>query len=110
MLLTNGRLLNKDFVQSRVRKNDFNLNIRMSKLKNKEDRLSKLYDIKKYLDPENYAFPEDMNELIPESTPVFLDNGERYVERIARALSYFKQCALIGPSGTGKNSHCLHGS
>jgi len=35
-------------------------------------------------------------------TPVFLDNGENYVERIARAFAYFKQCALIGPSGTGK--------
>jgi len=74
----------------------------MSKLKNKENRLSKLYDIKRYLNSENYAFPEDMNQLIPHQTPLFLDNGERYVERIARALSYFKQCALIGPSGTGK--------
>ena len=100
--MTNGSILNKNFVQSRVRKNDFILNIRMSKLKNKEDRLSKLYDIKRYLNPENYAFPADMDELIPNNTPVFLDNGERYVERIARALSYFKQCALIGPSGTGK--------
>jgi len=102
MLLTNGSLFNKNFVQSRVRKNDFNLNIRMSKLKNKESHLSKTYDIKRYLDPEKYSFPEDMNELIPSYTPLFLDNGERYVERIARALSYFRQCALIGPSGTGK--------
>ena len=43
-----------------------------------------------------------MDELIPQNTPVFLDNGENYVERIARAFAYFKQCALIGPSGTGK--------
>ena len=100
--MTNDSLLNKNFVQSRVRRNDFNLNIRISKLQNKENRLSKLYDIKRYLNPANYAFPEDMNELIPSDTPLFLDNGERYVERIARALSYFKQCALIGPSGTGK--------
>ena len=100
--MTNDSLLNKNFVQSRVRRNDFNLNIRISKLKNKEDRLSKLYDIKRYLNPENYAFTADMDELIPSDTPLFLDNGERYVERIARALSYFKQCALIGPSGTGK--------
>jgi len=100
--LTDGSLLNKNFVQSRVRRNDFDLNIRISKLKNREDRLSKLYDIKRYLNPENYAFPADMDELIPNDTPLFLDNGERYVERIARALSYFKQCALIGPSGTGK--------
>jgi len=40
--------------------------------------------------------------MIPIGTPQFLDNGERYVERMARALAYFKQCALIGPSGTGK--------
>jgi len=100
--MTNGELLNKNFVQSRVRKNDFNLNIRMSKLKNQETNLTKLYDIKKYLNPEKYSFPEDMSELIPKFTPPFIDNGERYVERIARALSYFRQCALIGPSGTGK--------
>jgi len=74
----------------------------MSKLKNEENRLSKLYDIKRYLNPEKYAFPEDMNQLIPNQTPLFIEHGERYVERIARALSYFKQCALIGPSGTGK--------
>ena len=61
-----------------------------------------MYDIKKYLDPATFSFTTDMQELIPRQTPVFLDNGEKYVERIARALSFFKQCALIGPSGTGK--------
>ncbi|RLI45477.1 AAA family ATPase [Candidatus Bathyarchaeota archaeon] len=40
--------------------------------------------------------------MIPKGTPAYLDRGERYVERIVRALYYFKQCALIGPSGTGK--------
>ena len=81
---------------------NFNLNIKMSKLKNRESRLSKSYDIKKYLNSDEFYFPEEMDELIPQNTPVFLDNGENYVERIARAFAYFKQCALIGPSGTGK--------
>jgi nitric oxide reductase NorQ protein len=43
-----------------------------------------------------------MEEMIPKGTPPYLEEGEKYVERIARAFSYFKQCALIGPSGTGK--------
>jgi len=74
----------------------------MTKLKNRESRLSKTYNIKKYLNSDEFYFPEEMDELIPQNTPVFLDNGENYVERIARAFAYFKQCALIGPSGTGK--------
>ncbi len=74
----------------------------MTKLKNRESRLSKTYNIKKYLNSDEFHFPEEMDELIPQNTPVFLDNGENYVERIARAFAYFKQCALIGPSGTGK--------
>ena len=81
---------------------NFNLNIKMSKLKNRESRLSKSYDIKRYLNSDEFYFPEEMDELIPKDTPLYLDNGENYVERIARAFSYFKQCALIGPSGTGK--------
>jgi nitric oxide reductase NorQ protein len=40
--------------------------------------------------------------MIPKNTPEYLDHGQHYVERIVRALYYFKQCALIGPSGTGK--------
>jgi len=74
----------------------------MTKLKNRESRLSKTYNIKKYLNSDEFYFSEEMDELIPKNTPVFLDNGENYVERIARAFAYFKQCALIGPSGTGK--------
>ncbi len=50
----------------------------------------------------NYVFPESLSSLIPRNTPEFVDRGEKYVERIVRALYYFKQCALIGPSGTGK--------
>jgi len=81
---------------------NFKLNVKISKRKTTDERLTKLYDVKRYLDPSEFYFDDDMQELIPKDTPPFLDNGEHYVERIARALSYFKQCALIGPSGTGK--------
>jgi nitric oxide reductase NorQ protein len=40
--------------------------------------------------------------MIPANTPEYIDSGQHYVERIVRALYYFKQCSLIGPSGTGK--------
>jgi len=50
----------------------------------------------------NYVFPESLASLIPKNTPEFVDRGHGYVERIIRALYYFKQCSLIGPSGTGK--------
>jgi len=61
-----------------------------------------MYDMKKYMDSSDMSFPEDMQEMIPKDTPPYLDNGEHYVERIARALKFFHQCALVGPSGTGK--------
>jgi MoxR-like ATPase len=60
------------------------------------------YDISKYDLHPNYTFPEALRSLIPSGTPEYIDRGEKYVERITRALYYFKQCALIGPSGTGK--------
>ncbi len=90
--------------RSKIRTDDHNISIKFSKLSNNNANinLTKLYDIKKYLDPSMFSFNADMEETIPNGTPPYLDNGEKYVERIARALSYFKQCALIGPSGTGK--------
>lgn len=92
----------KEVTNSKVHDNDFTLNIHVSTLKRNTHALSKNYDIKKYLSPEKFSFPPEISELIPKDTPPYLDNGERYVERIARALSFFRQCALIGPSGTGK--------
>jgi len=59
------------------------------------------YDIQKYNLHPNYSFAH-LSHLIPTNTPEYIDSGQRYVERIIRALYYFKQCALIGPSGTGK--------
>ena len=78
------------------------VNVTISKLKRNTHALSKNYDVKKYLDPTKFTFAPEITELVPKDTPPYLDNGERYVERIARALAFFKQCALIGPSGTGK--------
>jgi len=60
------------------------------------------YDIAKYDLHPGYSFPEFLEAMIPMGTPEYVDSGQRYVERIIRALFYFKQCALIGPSGTGK--------
>jgi len=60
------------------------------------------YNIAKYDLHPGYIFPEEVRILIPKNTPEYVDRGEKYVERIVRALYHFKQCALIGPSGTGK--------
>jgi nitric oxide reductase NorQ protein len=64
--------------------------------------LRKKYKINKYDLHPGYMFPDSVASLVPRGTPEYLDKGFNYVERIVRALFYFKQCALIGPSGTGK--------
>ena len=87
---------------SKLNEDNFSLKVTMSKIQHEEHRLLKYYDIKKYLDPKKFTFLPELQELIPKDTPPYLDNGQRYVERIARALAFFKQCALVGPSGTGK--------
>ena len=86
----------------KVNKDSFTLNVKISMLKRNTNSLLKHYDIQKYLDAKKFSFGPELEELIPKETPPYLENGERYVERIARALAFFKQCALIGPSGTGK--------
>jgi nitric oxide reductase NorQ protein len=73
---------------------------------NKERPMSKSplyekYDIQKYDLHPNYSFSH-LDGMIPKGTPEYIDSGQHYVERIVRALYYFKQCSLIGPSGTGK--------
>jgi nitric oxide reductase NorQ protein len=73
---------------------------------NKERPMSKSplyekYDIQRYDLHPNYNFTE-LEDMIPKGTPEYIDSGNHYVERIVRALYYFKQCSLIGPSGTGK--------
>lgn len=74
-------------------------------LKQKADTSQLLgkYDLSKYkLTPKDFLFDESLNRLIPSGIPDYIDRGEQYLARIARALFHFKQCALIGPSGTGK--------
>ena len=73
---------------------------------NKERPMSKSplydrYDIQRYDLHPNYSFTH-LEDMIPKNTPYYIDSGNHYVERIVRALYYFKQCSLIGPSGTGK--------
>lgn len=78
------------------------ITVQISRLKSYESPLKKKYDVAKYELAPNYVFPDSMSKLIPQDTPEYVDQGQRYVERIMRALYYFKSCALIGPSGTGK--------
>ena len=78
------------------------ITLQLSRLKTYESPLRSKYDIGRYELAPGYIFPDAINELIPKGTPVYVDKGDRYVEKIMRALFYFKQCALIGPSGTGK--------
>ena len=59
------------------------------------------YNIQRFDLHPNFSFGH-LDEMIPKGTPEYLDHGFNYVERIVRALYYFKQCSLIGPSGTGK--------
>ncbi len=60
------------------------------------------YGVAKYELGKGYAVPEALKSLVPVDVPDFIDQGENYVERLMRALFFFKQAALIGPSGTGK--------
>jgi len=98
---SSSRFLSGNVNRSKIKTDEYNISVKFSKLTNNvSPKLTKLYDIKKYIDPSMFSFGEEMQETIPKGTPPYLDNGERYVERMARALSFFKQCALIGPSGT----------
>ncbi|HYB03437.1 MAG TPA: LAGLIDADG family homing endonuclease, partial [Nitrososphaerales archaeon] len=80
------------------------LNVTISKKKQAErPELVEKYDVENYDLIQGHTFDEKLRALIPRGTPEYLDHGEKYVERITRALYHFKQCALIGPSGTGKS-------
>jgi nitric oxide reductase NorQ protein len=79
------------------------LNITISKSKLAErPELFERYSVETYDLLQGQIFSDKFRALIPRGTPEFVDRGEKYVERIIRALYHFKQCALIGPSGTGK--------
>ncbi|MBI4257385.1 MAG: AAA family ATPase [Thaumarchaeota archaeon] len=67
-----------------------------------EESLKAKYGVSRYDLTHGYAIPEAFENLVPNNIAEYVDTGERYVHRIIRALFFFKQCALIGPSGTGK--------
>ncbi|MDG6994315.1 MAG: AAA family ATPase [Nitrososphaerota archaeon] len=93
----------KEIKTHNVETSGVKLNITISKAKAKErPELVEKYKISNYdLNP-GRVYSEKYKALIPKNTPEYVDRGEKYVERITRALYHFKQCALIGPSGTGK--------
>jgi len=68
-----------------------------------EQSLKEKYGVTKYDLGLGYNIPVAMASLVPKNVSDFVDEGENYVERLMRSLYYFKQCALIGPSGTGKS-------
>ncbi len=89
--------------QTRIEVN--NAKLLLSIRKPEQHQISPLYDkygAGKYNLHPDFMFHESLSSLIPRNTPDYVDRGEKYVERIIRSLYYFKQCALIGPSGTGK--------
>jgi len=98
----NGMASNKVTTRLRTFNQQSKISLQLSRLKSYESPLKKKYDVGKYELAFGYVFPDSMSELIPRHTPEYVDRGQQYVERIMRALFYFKQCALIGPSGTGK--------
>ena len=97
----------KNLQTSRIESDSFSLKINFSKNKKVDSSKLHQYDIKKYINPDNFNFSPELLDLIPTDTPPFFDKGQNYVERIVRALGYFKQCACIGPSGTGK-THIIY--
>lgn len=90
---------NETKISTKINETRLLLSIRKPEQKS---QLYEKYGISKYDLHPGYTFPESLQSLIPKNTPDFVDRGEKYVERIIRALFYFKQCSLIGPSGTGK--------
>jgi len=92
--------------QTKTEVNDTRISVSIRKSIETEDSstaaLRAKYGIEKYDLHPGYVFPESVRSLIPKGTPEYVDRGQNYVKRIVRALYHFKQCALIGPSGTGK--------
>jgi nitric oxide reductase NorQ protein len=88
-----------------VKRNGARISVRLNRKKSEtRSPLNDLYNVnlEKYDLHPNYEFPEKIRGLIPEGTPPYIQGDHDYVKQMIRALYYFKQCALIGPSGTGK--------
>jgi nitric oxide reductase NorQ protein len=90
-----------------IKRKKGNINIQLKK--RKKSRISPLYNkynIQKYdLHPDKLF--DEFIDLIPENIADYIDDGNNYIVRIIEALYHFKQCALIGPSGTGK-THAVY--
>ena len=87
--------------------NDGKINIKLTMNRDKSrSPLYNKYNIQQYDLHPGYHFNE-IADLIPSGVAEYVDDGSRYVERIVRALYLFKQCALIGPTGTGK-THIIY--
>jgi nitric oxide reductase NorQ protein len=66
-------------------------------------QLLEKYGVSKYDLHPDYEFPDSVQDMTPSGTPEYITPpGKDYIKQMIRALYYFKQCALIGPSGTGK--------
>ena len=101
--LANGARASSKIERVISRKNDKSkITIRYTKNRDRsKPPLYYKYDIQQYDLHPDYHFDE-ITDLIPHGVAEYIDDGSRYVERIVRALHLFKQCALIGPTGTGK--------
>ncbi len=97
-----GQASNKIITRLRTFSQQSKITVQMSRLKSYDSPLRKQYGVETYDLASGHVFLEPTSELIPKHTPEYVDKGENYVQRIMRALHHFKQCALIGPSGTGK--------
>ena len=72
-----------------------------------EQPLKDRYGVARYeLTGIGFSVPDALVTLIPSEIPDYEDEGEAYLERLMRGLFYFKQAALVGPTGTGK-SHAV---
>jgi nitric oxide reductase NorQ protein len=90
-------------LQIKTERNDNKFHISLAKqIQLKASPLRTKYGVERYDLRQGTVFPESVESLIPSNTPEYVDHGHHYVERIVRSMYYFKQCALIGPSGTGK--------
>jgi len=99
-----GQKNRTEIQRTRILDTNNNANIKVTTVKPKSYRYEQISRdvLSKYDLCPNYTFPDKFQRLIPRNTPPFVDSGERYLERLIRALFVFKQCTLIGHSGTGK--------
>jgi MoxR-like ATPase len=91
-------------ITQHIKIHDSNAKIKVTTVKPKKytSELLDRYSLAKYDLCPNFTFPDELSGLVPKNTPVFVDGGDHYLQRLMRSLLIFKQCALIGASGTGK--------